>query len=154
MSQQFSNEIVGSRLHDEKSFYPAFLHDLNQCKEEVIIESPYIADHRARLLTPVFENLLSRNVRIFVVTRDPKEHNAGMEFQSEEAIRLFETIGVQVFLCTGNHHRKVAILDRSILWEGSLNILSQTYSREIMRRISSKAMSVEMLNFLNLSRYL
>ena len=34
-------------------------------------------------------------------------------------------------MCIGNHHRKLAILDRKVLWEGSLNILSQTRSREI-----------------------
>jgi len=38
-----------------------------------------------------------------------------MEYQSEDAISLFERIGVQVLLCIGNHHRKLAILDRKIL---------------------------------------
>ena len=88
------------------------------------------------------------------MTRDPKEHEENMEYQSEDAIRTFEAIGVQVLLCVGNHHRKLAILDRKILWEGSLNILSQTYSREIMRRIESEKIALEMFNFLKLSRFL
>lgn len=48
----------------------------------------------------------------------------------------------------------LAILDRKILWEGSLNILSQTKNREIMRRIESKEFALEMFNFLKLSRFL
>jgi len=63
-------------------------------------------------------------------------------------------MGVQVLLCTGNHHRKLAILDRNILWEGSLNILSQRHSREIMRRIENEELSLEMFNFLKLQKFL
>lgn len=71
-----------------------------------------------------------------------------MEPRSEEAITQFEIIGVQVLLCVGNHHRKLAILDRQLLWEGSLNILSQTHSREFMRRIEDKQLTTETFNFL------
>jgi hypothetical protein len=61
---------------------------------------------------------------------------------------------VQVLLCLGNHHRKLAILDRSIVWEGSLNILSQTYSRELMRRIEDRESAEQMFIFLNLDRFI
>jgi len=88
------------------------------------------------------------------MTRDPKEHDEGMEYQSENSIKTFEVMGVQVLLCVGNHHRKLAILDRKILWEGSLNILSQSKSREIMRRIDNRELTEEMSNFLNLSRFI
>ena len=86
------------------------------------------------------------------MTRDPKEHEESMEYQSEETISLFERMGVQVLLCIGNHHRKLAILDRQILWEGSLNILSQNHSREIMRRIDSEKLAMEMFEYLKLER--
>ena len=52
---------------------------------------------------------------------------------SESAIQTFETLGIQVYVTRNEHHHKLAILDRQILWEGSLNILSQTKSREIMQ---------------------
>ncbi len=88
------------------------------------------------------------------MTRDPEEHEENMEHQSEEMITNFEKMGVQVLLCTGNHHRKLAILDRKILWEGSLNILSQNRSKEIMRRIEDKKVTVETFNFLKLYKIL
>ena len=106
------------------------------------------------MLIPIFSTLLSKGVKIYVMTRDPKEHEENMEYQSEDAIRTFEVMGVQVLLCLGNHHRKLAILDRKILWEGSLNILSQTYSREIMRRIYNEEIAMEMFEFLKLQKFL
>ena len=88
------------------------------------------------------------------MTRNPKEHEENMEYQSEETISLFERMGVQVLLCIGNHHRKIAILDRKILYEGSLNILSQTNSREFMRRIDDQSIVIETFNFLKLAKFL
>jgi phosphatidylserine/phosphatidylglycerophosphate/cardiolipin synthase-like enzyme len=145
--------MFNSTLFDEKSFYDAFIRDLEGCREEVFIESPYITSRRAEMLIPVFRNLLSKGVRIYVMTRGPKEHDKNMEYQSEESISLFERMGIQVLLCIGNHHRKLAILDRQILWEGSLNILSQNKSREIMRRIENETVALEMIEFLRFDRF-
>lgn len=107
-----------------------------------------------RGLFPVFEKLIERGVKVYVLTRDPREHSESLEYQSEAEIQRFEELGVQVLLCTGNHHRKMAILDRKVLWEGSLNILSQTKSRELMRRIDDEQTTIDTFNFLNLERFL
>lgn len=146
--------MFNSKLYDESTFYRAFIKDLEGCKEEVIVESPYITTERMKILMPIFKKLLKREVKVYVMTRDPKEHDITLETQSELAIRQFEVLGVQTLLCVGNHHRKLAILDRKVLWEGSLNILSQTHSREIMRRIENKTLTEEMFNFLNLGKFL
>lgn len=143
-----------SALHDEKTFYRAFLRDLERCLKEVIIESPFITSSRMRTLWPVLRRLHDRGIKIYVITRDPKEHPDGYEVQSECEIEALEAVGIQVLLSTGNHHRKLAILDRTILWEGSLNILSQIRSREIMRRLDGGNFAIEMFNFLHFGRYI
>ncbi len=143
-----------SSLFDEKTFYQAFQKDLSGCKKEVIIESPFITTERMKVFRSLFNNLIRKGVRIYVFTRDPKEHELKMALQSEAEIANFERIGVQTLICKGNHHRKLAILDRKVLWEGSLNILSQAYSREIMRRIDHQKLAEEMFDFLNLSKYI
>lgn len=142
-----------SQLHDEHTFYQKFLSDLESCQKEVIIESPFITTERIRTFDRLFKNLLKKGVKIYIITRSPEEHQNGYEIQSEDAVRWCEELGIQVLLCTGNHHRKLAIMDRKILWEGSLNILSQTYSREIMRRIESRKFAMEMFNFLKLAKF-
>jgi hypothetical protein len=74
--------------------------------------------------------------------------------QAEAEIRKFEAIGVQVLITTDYDHRKLAILDRKILWEGSLNILSQNCSQEIMRRIESEDQAEAMFRFIKLGKYI
>jgi phosphatidylserine/phosphatidylglycerophosphate/cardiolipin synthase-like enzyme len=143
-----------SILYDETTFYNKFKQDLLEAKQEVIIESPFITTRRLEMLKPVFETLIDRGIKVFVMTRDPLEHDESMSKQAEIGIRYFEILGVQVLLCEGGHHRKLAIIDRKVFWEGSLNILSQNKSREIMRRIDNKGVALEMFEFLKLNRFI
>lgn len=146
--------MFSSSLHDEKTFYRAFLKDLDSCQEEVIIESPFITSERMNTLWPTFRRLVARGVRVYVMTRVPQEHTNGYKEQSESEIQVLEAEGIQVLLCTGNHHRKLAILDRKVLWEGSLNILSQAKSREFMRRLEGGGFAVDLFHFLGYERFL
>lgn len=62
-------------------------------------------------------------------------------------------LGIDVLLTVG-HHRKVTIIDDDILWEGSLNILPENDSCEIIRRIRTNEAVDEMIMFIGSKRYL
>jgi len=141
-------------LFDESTFYPEFGKDLLHAEREVVIESPFITINRVKKLTPIFNKLLKQGIKVFVITRQPSLHDYPMKKQSEEIIHFFEEIGIQVLVTQNNHHRKLAIIDRDILWEGSLNILSQSNSREIMRRTIGDNHAQIMFNFLRLDRFI
>lgn len=144
-----------SKLFDQTDFYNQFIHDLNGCKNEVIIESPFITSSRMNLLCPTFKKLLARNIHVNIITRDPIDHDDEfMRDQSTNEILRCDEMGINIVLLRGNHHRKIAILDRTVLWEGSLNILSQSNSREIMRRIENKETATQMFDFLKLQKLL
>lgn len=150
------DSLIKSKLFDENTFYEAFIKDLENAREEVYIESPFITTKRVHTLRPIFEKLISRNINLYILTRDPIEQDEYMKPQEENEIEYFEDIGAQVYIarCDNNKmfHRKLAIIDRKILWEGSLNILSQKHSREFMRRIIGKQMAMQMFKFLNLGK--
>ncbi|MCA9373414.1 hypothetical protein KC921_04970, partial [Candidatus Woesebacteria bacterium] len=143
-----------SHLFDEKSFYSSFLSDLEDCEREVIIESPFISKSRMDVLLPFFRRLVSRDVTVYVITKDPSILDEPLASYSREIIKEFEILGVHVLATANHHHRKLAILDRQVLWEGSLNILSQSNSREIMRRIQGEDHAQEMFEFLKLGRFI
>jgi len=148
VDSQSVSDCTNSILCSEKTFYNKFEQDLLEAKGEVIIESPYLTIPRLNKLKYVFKNLVDRGVEVFIMTRNPFEHDQAMAEQAEAGIRYFEALGVQVLLVSGGHHRKLAMIDRKLLWEGSLNILSQSYSREFMRRIESEKLTEEMFRFL------
>jgi phosphatidylserine/phosphatidylglycerophosphate/cardiolipin synthase-like enzyme len=154
-STQNDRELISSRLLNEDSFYEAFIKDLNKCQSEVIIESPFITSRRVATLLPILEKLKRRNVRVAINTRDPFEHTDN-EYMREEAHRSIADLqhsGIHVIFTNG-HHRKLAILDRKLLYEGSLNILSQNNSREVMRRIESVQLAWQMAKFVGIDKAL
>lgn len=155
-SQRFkstSSDLLASQLFDQDNFYPAFLKDLRGCISEAVIESPFITGNRVASLLPIFEKMRSRQVKITINTRHPTEHDAPYDVQAKEAIARMQGMGVQV-LFTGGHHRKLAIFDRRVLWEGSLNVLSQNDSCEIMRRVESELLAEQLISFIKLDRFL
>lgn len=147
-----STPLLKSQLYNEKTFYDAFTYDIAHAKKSIIIESPFITHKRLRQLRPFLESALHRGVKIVINTRDPHSHDDTMQQQAAEGIAILQKLGVTV-LYTGNHHRKIAIVDAIILWEGSLNILSQVDSCEFMRRIESVELTEEMIGFTGLKEW-
>ncbi len=145
-------ELLTSKLYDENTFYKAFVKDIHNATEEILIESPYITSKRMDMLMPVLQNALVRGVRVSIITRDPHYYTNDMSVQADREINFFKRIGIKVSLCDGNHHRKLALFDRTVIWEGSLNILSQNYSKEIMRRIESDKLAKQLITFLKLEK--
>jgi phosphatidylserine/phosphatidylglycerophosphate/cardiolipin synthase-like enzyme len=146
-------DLLRSVLHDESNFYKAFLKDLASCEKEIVIVSPYITNSRAQFLRPILRKQAERGVKVTLITRHPGEHDENMAVQAAGEIAELEIIGIKVLFATGNHHQKIAILDRKILWEGSLNIMSQVKSHEVMRRTENKQCASEMLKFLKLKNF-
>ena len=152
-SKVLSPDLVNSQLYDEHSFYEAFIHDLRRSKSEVIIESPYITCRRVNQLLPILKKLVKHGVKVTINTRNPQHHDELLRIQAYMAFKILKPIGVKVITFNDYHHRKIATIDGKILYEGSLNILSQCHSREIMRRIESEVLTKQMIRFLGLKRF-
>lgn len=144
--------MADSELYDESTFYDRFKADLKFAKESIIIESAFMTVRRVDSLLPELRAAIKRNVRIVINTRVPENNDLFMQQQSYDSITTLQDIGVTVLL-TVNHHRKLAIIDSRLIWEGSMNILSQSDSCEIMRRIDSETESKKLLQFINLNQW-
>ncbi len=142
---------MNSGLYSQDTFYKAFQRDLSSAKSLVIIESPFITQRRVACLLSVIEKLKRRGVRVVVNTKPISEHDSTMAYQAGVAIGALQEMGVIVLMTIG-HHRKLAIID-DVLYEGSLNILSQNDSCELMRRIDDASSVQEMLRFIKLEKW-
>lgn len=140
--------LLSSTLYDNNTFYKAFKNDLLHAQHRVIIESPFITLKRMKGLMPILIKLRNKGITVIVNTRNPVEHSDDYYDQAVKSIQQLQEIGVKV-LYTVKLHRKIAILDDAILWEGSLNILSQNDSCEIMRRTNSRELVKQMVGFIS-----
>ena len=140
-------------LYDQDTFDTHFLRDMRKARCSIIIESPFIRLARVKQFLPVFKCLTRRDVMIIINTRHPNEHDTQYRMQAITAIESLQEIGIEI-LFTTKHHRKLAIIDREIIYEGSHNILTYYDSCEIMRRITSKAEAEMLIDFIKLNKFM
>jgi succinylglutamate desuccinylase len=138
--------IPASKLYSEEDFYAAFVKDIRKTNSELIIESAYMTTRRIHHLLPYLQDLKKNRVRVVINTRNPEEHDIYLRDEARKCLALLLEIGAQVIF-SESLHRKTAIIDRNILWEGSLNILSQNNSQEVMRRTESAELGWQMIRF-------
>lgn len=144
--------MENSSLYDQDTFYRQFERDLRHARHEVIIESPFMTTRRMATLLPILTKLRRRGVSIIINTRDPIEHDGDYYYQALDAVATMQGMDIKV-LYTTSHHRKIAIIDQEVFYEGSLNILSFSDSCEIMRRVVSSVETVRLLKFIGLEKY-
>ncbi len=135
--------LCSSRLFDNETFYKAFIKDLGRASHGIYIESPFMTTERMDMLLPILRRACQRGLQITVNTRPPSEHDGKYIDQAYKAVQDMQSIGI-IVLYTVKHHRKIAIIDDEIIWEGSLNILSQSDSCELMRRSVSTSLVRQM----------
>ena len=148
------SELLESRLYNEQSFYGALTKDIKKAQRSVIIESPFLTEKRVAQFVKLFRKLKKRGVRVRVNSRIPYHHdNKTLEVQAWKAAKLLRSYGVKVYFYKDMRHRKLVMIDGIILWDGSLNVLSQSHSKEVMRRTVSVQLCQQMLNFTGAGRW-
>ena len=147
-------ELQKCHLFNEKTFYPAFIKDMLAAKKEIVIHSPFVTKFRSEFFKKTLAEIRKRNIAVFIFTRPLEEQDYFMRSEIACALNDYKELGVCVIHTQGYIHEKFAIIDREILWEGSLNILSQRESREIMRRISDGTAVEQVMSYLGLDKKL
>lgn len=142
-----ASELLTSKLFGENDFYDAFARDLSNAQQTIVIESPYLTERRVYQFSKLLKRKIEEGVNILVYTRNPKHHDKILEVQAWKALEILKDCGVRSFMCDDMRHRKLAMIDDQILWEGSLNIFSQSDSCEVMRRSYSKELCKQMKKF-------
>ena len=146
-----STPLLSSAIVDEHGFYSMFSKDIRVAYDRIIIESPYVTSRRAREISPLLSSAVKRGVKVLIYTRNPYHHDGILISESLKGIGILREAGATVVTCDDMRHRKLAMIDDYILWEGSLNMLSQNGSKEVMRRSVSKELCQQMMQFIKVS---
>lgn len=124
-------------LLNEASFYDVFHQDLKMAQSSVVIFSPFIAQKRLRSMLDDLTSVVKKKIKIYVITRHP-DHQGTNKLVSKRLIEKLRKLGVDVIIASnkiGLHekfHEKIGIIDKSVFYYGSMNILSQANSSESM----------------------
>ena len=141
-------------IFDQTNFYQAFLDDMKKAKSKVVIFSPFVSKKRVETLLVDFQEICQKGIPIYVITR--KKNSA-------EVVDDLRQIGVNVIFASNDFglgesfdkfHFKVALVDNSVVYYGSLNILAQFESSESMIAFRSKKTVSQLVRNFGIDRIL
>jgi len=132
-------EPAGERsVVTHEGFFPLLRGDLAEAKSRVVVFSAFITQRRLGDLASEVRACIDRGVRLYVVTmahEDRRKRELGEYRRLEAALAEWGAIVVH----KRNMHEKLIFIDDQILWEGSLNALSQSHTQEVMQRYRSES---------------
>ena len=125
-------------VFSEGTFFPTFMADLAEAERSVVIFSPFLTARGAGRLANHLRASIERGVAVRLVTNPPAPGGLFGDDGLVETIEALRQLGVAVDL-RAKMHEKLAFLDDSVVWAGSLNIMSHRDTSELMLRLPSRA---------------
>lgn len=124
----------------EEPFYAHFQQDIQLAQKALVIYSPFIGKERTQRLLPLFEARCKAGLAITVITSSETRQI------NQEAEAQLQQIGV-IIQKKAAMHEKMAMIDDTIAYIGSLNILSHIRTSEFMERVVSPGYVSELKRF-------
>ncbi|WP_455351932.1 phospholipase D-like domain-containing protein [Streptomyces sp. SYSU K217416] len=118
-----------TEVDDERAFYQTFSEELRRARRSLWLGAPWVAG-RLRLLLPDLRAAADRGVRISVFIRDDTDQLQKRD-ANQALIGDLRTVAHSV-VPMNVMHQKIAVIDEQTVMLGSLNVLSQSWTREIM----------------------
>jgi phosphatidylserine/phosphatidylglycerophosphate/cardiolipin synthase-like enzyme len=101
-------------------------------------------------MLPNMEAALGKGVSVVVVTRPTNNYKDKDRPILEETLAALRDASVRL-LFRANIHQKFAVIDRKIVWYGSINLLSYGSAQESIMRLESPNIAQELLKDLGKS---
>lgn len=124
-------------VYDGKSFYPVFCQDLKNAEKEILIVSPFMTKSRLLKLVKVLSEPILRGVSVKAVVRPAEDLPVRDRKSVPDNAEYLLDYGIQVVFRPG-FHQKFTVIDGTISWYGSVNILSFGKSEESVMRLESR----------------
>jgi len=136
-------DLTSTRFFDEGTFYDAFREDIRAAQESIVIFSPFVTPPGTSRWVDVLRAKREEGIQVRIVTKPPNEMG-NMGEECEEVVKELDKLGFVVDVRAGVHE-KLAVIDETVAWHGSLNILSHRNTSEIMHRFPSAAACTQLI---------
>lgn len=129
LAEVLSRHVEVTDVDDERDFYRTFAAEIRQARQSLWLWAPWVAG-RVRSLLPDLRAAADRGVRITVFMRDDTDQLQGKDTSRSLIADLRATVHTVVPMHV--MHQKIAVIDEHTVMIGSLNMLSQSSTREVM----------------------
>lgn len=135
------------KILTEETFFNPFERDVQNAKIDIIVVSPFLAEWRTSSLLSLLQKKLTDGIKVLVITKPLNEQNVKT---GEVADQMLKNASIDVQY-QSRLHEKIAIIDKQIVYSGSLNILSHSNTSEVMVRLNSQKFAEEIGSLIGFS---
>ena len=137
-------QVVESSIFDWKSYLDVFEHDINSSHSEVVVSSPGLGSRKVWKFIKDVTPLQERGIRIAVMTLSPSSYPDDAAEHQKELIEALASAGTAV-RSAERFREHFAVIDNSIVWYGSMNLLSKEKEEDSMMRVENASIAQELL---------
>jgi superfamily II DNA or RNA helicase len=138
---------VANTIYDIDTYGDVYNRDLHESKESVVISSPRINTKKVKQLIEVLTPKYELGLNVTIVTWHPDCYKYGNDSARFELIENLRRAGFEIRLKTENCER-FAVIDKSIVWYGSINLLSKEDEEDNIMRIDDASIAAEVLELM------
>ena len=131
-------------IYDIDTYQSVYEKDLQEADKEIVISSPYMSRNKVIKLIRSLKEKQESGVKVTIVTLHPNVYRYGRESHRVELLELLRTAGFHIELVEEDCKR-YAVIDKEIVWYGSINLLSKEDVEDNIMRVVSKEIAAELL---------
>ena len=135
---------TANAIFDSDSYRPTFERDLTEAAESIVISSPTLSRNRVNQLIALVQPGQEQGVKVVVITWHPDVYRYGKDEQRLNMLEGLRTAGCEIRL-TRDNCRHFAVIDETIVWYGSMNLLSRDDVEDNIMRLESREVAEELL---------
>ena len=143
-SEVMDKQEVSNSIFDSLGYWTVFEKDVLSAEKSIVISSPFLSSKRVEWLADQSEILQKRGITVTVFSLSPEEYPEDGREHHTDLLERLALAGICVK--TQNHcHERYAVIDQSLVWYGSLNLLSKGREDDSLMRIVSPEIAAELL---------
>ncbi|NLB40826.1 MAG: hypothetical protein GX815_00925 [Clostridiales bacterium] len=131
-------------IFDAETYNTVYATDLFQANSEIVISSPGINATKVRQLILAVSSKLAQGVKVSVITIPSSEYPDNRIEPTKRLIDELRQSGIYVKHAPGTHEH-FAVVDKEVVWYGSMNMLSREKTDDNLIRERCKEIAEELL---------
>ncbi len=136
-------ESPGS-IYDAETYHDRYQQDLYAARTEIILSSPVISGKKVDELIDLLQEKQLNGLKVIIVTWKPDMYGFGDSAYWMELQERMRNAGFEMNLVE-NYCAHYCIIDRELVWYGSMNFLGKEDAEDNLMRVSDKGIATELL---------
>lgn len=131
-------------IFDSGEYWELFKADCEMASKEIVISSPFLTNKRISSLVEVFSKKIIDNVIVTVLTRPIDAYKENRKQSTEHEMKRLLDVGIKV-IQHPELHQRFAVIDKTIVWYGSVNLLGFVEKTENLMRFDEMEVASKLL---------